>query len=112
MKKILSLLLCLLFGFSLFLAGCGTKLEDVNNKQKGIIFNGGSVALVSDYVFYANGFASDYSSMQNMDAYKNAAKYSSLSRVKNSNLNKATKYKSSSKVETVSSEDLTGFSKT
>ncbi len=112
MKKILSLLLCLLFGFSLFLAGCGTKLEDVTNKQKGIIYNGGSVALVSDYLFYANGFASDYSSMDTMDDYNEASKHSSLSRIKMSNLKKATTYKSSDKVESVSGEDLTGFAKT
>ena len=112
MKKILSLILCLLFGFSLFLAGCGTSLSNVTNKQKGIIFNGGSVALVSDYLFYANGFASDYSSMEDMDAYNKATKYASLSRIKTSNIEKATKYKSSKNVETVSAGDLVGYSKT
>ncbi len=112
MKKILSLLLCLLFGFSIVLAGCGNGLENVTNNEKGIIYNGGSVALVSDYLFYANGFASDYSSMKEMNAYNDATKYASLNRIKNENISTATKYASSEKVESVSNGDLVGFGKT
>lgn len=111
MKKILSLLLCMLFGFTIFLAGCGG-LSDVENSEKGIIYNGGSVALVNDYLFYANGFTKDYTSMSDMTAYNDAAKYSNLSRVKMDELANATKYKSSENVETVSGGDVTGFGET
>ena len=110
MKKILSLLLCMLFGLTILLAGCGG-LSNVENDKKGIVYNGGSVALVNDYLFYANGFTKDYSSMADMNAYNDAAKYSNLSRAQLSNLN-ATKFKSSENVETVSGGDVTGFGKT
>jgi len=111
MKKILSLLLCAFFGITLLLAGCGG-LSDVENNERGIIYNGGSVALVNDYLFYANGFVKDYSSMADMTAYNNATKYANLNRVKTDGLVNATKYKSSENIETVSGGDVTGFGKT
>ncbi len=110
MKKILSLLLVLFFGCTMFLVGCGG-LSDVENKEKGIIYNGGSIAVAGDHLFFANGFAKDYSSLADMNAYNDATKYASLSRVSLKNLEKATKYKSSENVETVSGNDLTGFAK-
>lgn len=112
MKKVLSLIFCMLFTFAIFLTGCGTTLTDVKNEQKGIVYNGGNVAVVSDYLFFANGFTSDYSSMADMDAYNTNAKHSNLSRVKLGELANATTYASSDKVETVSQNDVTGFGKT
>lgn len=111
MKKILSLLLCMLFGCAIFLTGCAG-LPVVENKEKGIIYNGGAVSLVSDYLFFANGFTKDYSSMADMDAYNKASKYSNLNRVKLEDLKDATQYKSSEKVETVSKNDVVGYGKT
>lgn len=111
MKKILSLLLCVLFGCAIFLTGCAG-LPVVENNENGIIFNGGAVSLVSDYLFFANGFAKDYSSLSDMAAYNTASKYANLNRVKLSDLEGATEYKSSENVETVSQNDVAGFGKT
>lgn len=111
MKKIISLLLCMLFGAAIFLTGCGG-LTIVENKEKGIIYNGGAVALVGDTLFYANGFTKDYTSMADMSAYNKAAKYSNLNRVKLADLADATEYKSSEKIEGVSKNDVVGYGKT
>ena len=111
MKKLLSILLCMLFGGAIFLTGCGG-LPIVENKDKGIIFNGGAVSLVGDHLFFANGFTKDYSSMADMDAYNKASKYSNLNRIKLDNLDSATTYTSSEKVEGVSKNDVVGFGKT
>ena len=112
MKKILSLVLCFMFGLAVFLTGCGTSLIGVENKEKGIIFNGGSVAVVNDYLFYANAFKSEYAKMANGNEYNEAAKFASLNRIKLENLENATKFKSSENVENVTAKDLVGFSKT
>ena len=112
MKKLLSLLLCGMFGLAVFLTGCGNGLTNVENTEKGIIYNGGSVAMVGDYLFFANGFASDHASMEDMAAYNNATKYAGLNRVQKDNVNSATLYAPSDKVEKVSQNDLVGMAQT
>ena len=112
MKKILSLLLCMLFGLSLFLTGCGTGLSDVQNNEVGIIYNGGGVAFVGDHLFFANAFASGHADMADMNAYNDAAKYANLNRVDMNKIGDATKYASSENVETVSQGDYVGHSET
>ena len=39
------MVLIFMFGLAVFLTGCGTPLTNVENKEKGIIYNGGSVSL-------------------------------------------------------------------
>lgn len=112
MKKILSLLLCAMFGFAIFLTGCGTGLAEIQNDNDGIIYNGGAVAEVGDYLFFANGFKSDYSSIEDNKAYNESAKYAGISRVALSEFEAEDKYTTSEKVGVLSNSDVAGFSKT
>lgn len=99
-----------MFGFALLLTGCGTSLENVQNDKRGIIFNGGSVAQVGDYLFFANGFAKDHTSFKDMGDYNKAKEYSKVNRT--NNLTDATNFASSKNIETVSGNDVSGFNET
>lgn len=110
MKKILLFLCSFMFVFAIFISGC-SDLSNFTNEAKGIIFNGGDCVIVEDYLFYANGFASDYTDFKDMTDYNNAKQFSYLSRVNLKDFSAEDIYTSSEKVEVVSENDVVGFGK-
>lgn len=91
-------------------AGCGTGLTNVENKENGIIYNGGSVVSVGDYLFFANGFASGVDSYKtdSDSEYNNDKQYSYLARLKKSDAT-LERYESKGNVEKVNSA-IAGYS--
>ena len=110
MKKILSILCSFLFIFAIFISGCSS-LTNFTNTKAGIIFDGGNSVVVENYLFYANGFASDYTGFSDMGDYNTAKTYAHLSRVNLEDFTSKDLYTSSENVEEVSGGDVVGFGK-
>lgn len=83
MKKWTKGLIAAAFAGAFVLTGCST-ITQIKNDSTEILYNGGSVVSVGDYLFYGNGYASgvaDYSVSSDSE-YKAAQKYAYLSRTK------------------------------
>lgn len=81
MKKWTKGLLAVAFAGAFILTGCSS-IEQVKNDKTEILYNGGSVVAVGDYLYYGNGYASgvsDYSTSSDSE-YKTAQEYSYLAR--------------------------------
>jgi len=85
MKKLTKGLLACAFTGAMILTGCSS-IAPVENKSEEILYQGGSVVSVGDYLFYANGFASGVDSYSDTSdsEYNTAKEYAYLSRVKKS----------------------------
>lgn len=89
--------------------GC-SGVQNINNNTNGIIYNGGSVVSVGDYLFYGNGFVSGVDEFNDSSSseYDAAKEYAYLSRINKSEYD-GTKYKSSSNVQKIS-DRVVGYS--
>lgn len=112
MKKITKGILSTLFAGTFVIAGvvgC-SPIKNIENNEKGIIFNGGSVVSVGDYLFYGNGFASGVNDYQkkNEAEYNAAKQYSYLARVKKGDYD-GDKYTSPTNVDKLA-DQIVGYS--
>ena len=99
MKKWTKGLLLGIFASTIVISGCSS-ISPVKNESKEILFNGGSVVSVGDYLFYGNGFAGgvdDFNTSSNSE-YNLAKQYSYLSRVNKDGFVKS-KFANENKVE-------------
>ena len=111
MKKISKRVAGLLFAgaFAITgLTGC-SGIQNIENNNEGIIYNG-SVASVGDYLFFANGFASDVSgySKESDSEYNVAKEYSYLARTNKADY-EGTKFENSTEVNKLS-DRIAGYS--
>lgn len=83
MKKWTKGLIATLFTGAIIFTGCSS-IAQVKNDKTEILYNGGSVVAVGDYLYYGNGYASgvnDYD-VKSDSEYNTAKDYSYLSRTK------------------------------
>jgi len=82
MKKWTKGLLACAFAGAMILTGCSS-IAPVKNESEEILYQGGNVVSVGDYLFYSNGFASGVDSYSDTSdtEYNNAKKYSYLARM-------------------------------
>ena len=112
MKKFTKGILATLFIGTFTIAsvvGC-SPIKNIENKESGIVFNGGSVVSVGDYIFYGNGFASgvnDYNKKSETE-YNKAKSYAYLARIKKSDYN-GDKFKSATNIDKIA-DKIVGYS--
>ena len=83
MKKLTKGLLACAFTGAMILTGCGGVANIENQKKDEVLYQGGQVVSVGDYLFYSNGFASGVDSFgeRSETEYNAARQYSYLSRI-------------------------------
>ncbi len=79
MKKNLFKMFSFVFVFALLVTGCAT-VSDIKNTDTDLIFNGGNVVKVGDYVYFANGYTAVGDQSKDFD-YDGNAKISYMNRV-------------------------------
>ena len=109
MKKWTKGLIAAAFAGAFVLTGCSA-ITQIKNDNTEILYGGGSVVSVGDYLFYGNGYASgvsDYSTSSDSE-YKVAQAYSYLSRTNLKDF-KENQYKNENEVNKIS-DRVTGYS--
>lgn len=109
MKKFLKLF-CFMFCFALLLTGCAT-VSNIKNKSKELIYNGGSVVRVGDYLYFANNIDSASENLDSNKDYKKLASTANLKRVNLSELKAKNENTSVKNSETVH-EEFVGYENT
>lgn len=109
MKKWTKGLLAVAFAGAFVLTGCSS-IDQVENNKTEILYNGGSIVAVGDYLYYGNGYASgvsDYSTSSDGE-YKTAQEYSYLART-NLNGRSDSQYKNENNVDKLN-DRIAGYS--
>ncbi|MBQ8845084.1 MAG: hypothetical protein IJ008_03605 [Clostridia bacterium] len=109
MKKFLKLF-CFMFCFALLLTGCAT-VSNIKNNSKELIYNGGSVVRVGDYLYFANNIDNASENLDSNKGYKKLAGTANLKRVNLSKLKAKNENTSVKNSETVQ-EEFVGYENT